>query len=177
METFCAAKDLRENPGFAQKKQRSLRELDPGILDPEMKDLVVACNQIPHCYTLQSCSGHIVIPRDAPPEDWQRLPVTEPPGKAMYQLAYLALVVRDDADGRGLLDGLAAIATTNPDFIQMGSADWFWKEQGQVNSYVLQVSPQRFQHQDHFEMQCEEAFLWLAARGEFMAGLGDLLSN
>lgn len=174
MDTYCQAKPLVVDPGYESRRQKAHAALDPRSLDPPMVSLVEGLNRLPHCYTLQCCHGHIMIPGQGPPEHWQRLPVDDPPAKALYQLAYMALVVRNDDQGRNLLRRLALVAGRAPAFIQMGSAQWFWVSQGEFNSYVLQVSPGRRQDQDHFEMPRPEALEWMAAREQFMAGLEEL---
>lgn len=175
METYGPAKALVVDPEFASRKQEVLNKLNPRDLDPPMVGLVTGFNLLPHCYTLQCCHGHIIIPGPLPPGQWQRLPAEEPPAKALFQIAYLALAVRNDPWGRSLRAALARLAEGNPAFLQMGSADWFWYDQGQVNSYILQVCPRRCRERDRFEMQRPEARQWLAARKEFMRGLGYIL--
>ena len=175
MDTYCPAKPLTVDPGYGARRQKALAGLDLNALDPPMVSLVDSFNRLPHCYTLQCCHGHLMIPNQGPPADWKRLPVENPPAKALYQLAYMALVVRNDSAGRGLMRGLAVVAGRAPAFMQLGSAQWFWEAQGEVNSYVLQVSPQDRQDQDHFEMLRDEVHQWLGAREKFMAGLEDLV--
>ena len=176
METFAPARPLEENPGFEPKKARVLREIEVQSLDPEMRDLVAGFNALDHCYTLQCCHGHVMIPDQGPPEAWQGLAVEDPPPeKALYQLAYLALVVRNDPAGEKLVKELARLAETDPAFIQTGSPDWFWTTCGHVNSYAIQVSPEGFKHLDRFEMSRQEALGWMAARRGFMKGLEDIL--
>lgn len=174
MDTYCPAKPLTVDPGYGARRRKAQAALDPKTLDPPMAPLVAAFNRLPYCYTLQCCHGHVVVPGQGLPEHWQRLPVDDPPAKAFYQLAYVALVVRNDPAGRNLPRGMALVAARALDFMQMGSAEWFWGGQGEVNSYVLQVSPRRCQDRDQFEMTRSEALEWLAAREKFMAGLEEL---
>ena len=177
METFCPARNLVENPGFDRKKDGALKDLDPRALDPEMRDLVAGFNRLAHCYTLQCCHGHIILPGDGPPEKRPRLPVENPPEKALYQLAYLALVVRNNGAGRRLADELALVADRNPAFIQLGSPAWFWQDCGQKNSFALQVSPEASKHLDRFEMTRSQALEWIKARTDFMAALERILDK
>jgi len=174
MDTYCQARRLAVDPGYGARRRKALAALDHKTLDPPMAPLVAAFNRLPYCYTLQCCHGHVVVPGQGPPEHWQRLPVGAPPARALYQLAYVAMVVRNDPAGLNLLRGLALVAARALDFMQMGSAEWFWEDQGEVNSYILQVSPRRCQDQDRFEMPRSEAREWLAAREKFMAGLEEL---
>ncbi|MFH1057788.1 MAG: hypothetical protein V1797_03780 [Pseudomonadota bacterium] len=174
METFGPMRPLQADADFAQRRRLALAGLEPGALDPEMRGPVAGLNRLRHCFTLQSCQGHILVPGQGPPAGWERRPVEPPPARALYQLAYLALVVRNGRAGGDLLGDLAALAAGEAEFMQLGCADWFWREQGQVNSYVVQVAPRRRQGLDWFEMDRAEAGAWLRARGRFLAGLAGL---
>jgi len=68
-----------------------------------------------------------------------------------------------------MLEELREIAGIDPEYIQFGSADWFWDRC--VNSYVLQVSPLRNAHEDHFDVSVEEAFRIEQLRDEFFERL------
>jgi hypothetical protein len=168
---------MLKNPGYDSKRRRALASLDPGSLDPPMVELVHGYNRLPHCYTLQSCHGHIIPSMKGGAGPVKRLPVDQPPARACYQLAYLALVIENSPRGKGLLHSLGLAAPANHSFIQLGGADWFWHDQGQVNSYVVQVSPQRFKGFDRFEMERPEALQWKQAREDFLAGLEGVLQK
>ncbi|HEX7392931.1 MAG TPA: hypothetical protein VF374_08300 [Thermoplasmata archaeon] len=92
-----------------------------------------------------------------------------------YRIAYIALCIQNSVQGRALLEELRAIPDIDPDYIQFGSADWFLKTC--VNSYVLQVSPLKNAHQDHFEVTREEAHHIERARDRFFDGLAEALSR
>ena len=51
------------------------------------------------------------------------------------------------------------------DYVQFGSADWFWSNQ--VNSYVLQVEPDRYKHQDTVLLPYKEALFIEKIRNAF----------
>lgn len=174
METFGPMRPLQADADFAQRRRLALAGLEPDSLDPEMRGPVAGLNRLPHCFTLQCCQGHILVPDQGPPAGWERRPVEPLPPRALYQLAYLALAVRSDRAGGDLLGDLAALAMGEAEFMQLGCADWFWRDQGQVNSYVVQVAPSNRQGLDWFEMDRTEAGAWLRARGRFLAGLAGL---
>ena len=53
------------------------------------------------------------------------------------------------------MDKLQEITTIDPENIQFCSARWFWRKQ--VNSYALQVEPDRFKHKDKAVLDYREA--------------------
>ena len=57
--------------------------------------------------------------------------------------------------GKELFEALKEITAIDPENIQFCCAEWFWKRQ--VNSYVLQVEPDRFKHKDTAELDFKEA--------------------
>ena len=61
----------------------------------------------------------------------------------------------------------------DPENIQFGSAEWFWKRQ--VNSYALQVEPDRFKRQDTAILDYEEALNIEKIRNEFFFQLQALI--
>lgn len=60
MKTFTELKPFRTNPDFAVHKQQAMAKLEPGIIDTPIADLVSGFNELPHCFTLQSFSGHFL---------------------------------------------------------------------------------------------------------------------
>ena len=74
---------------------------------------------------------------------------------------------------RGLLEKLQTITSIDPENIQYCSARWFWRRQ--VNSYVLQVEPDRFKHKDKAILDYKEALYIENLRGEFFRKLEELL--
>ncbi len=61
------------------------------------------------------------------------------------------------------------------DNIQFCSAEWFWKRQ--INSYALQVEPDRFKHKDKVTLNYEEAMAIERIKEEFFIRLKELISN
>jgi len=67
--------------------------------------------------------------------------------------------------GRGFLKILNGITDIDPENIQFCCAEWFWERQ--VNTYALQVEPDRFKHQDSAELEYMEALRIEKIRNEF----------
>jgi hypothetical protein len=94
-------------------------------------------------------------------------------GEIDYRIAYLALCLANNHPGRALFDALAVIPSLDPDYIQFGSADWFWERH--LNSYALQVEPARLMYKDHGNVDYEEALHLEKLRGLFFAEIRSLL--
>jgi hypothetical protein len=77
--------------------------------------------------------------------------------------------------GRGLFAALKEITAIDPENVQFCYAEWFWKRQ--VNSYALQVKPDRFKHQDTAIIDFKEALHIEKIRNEFFIRLYKLLEN
>ena len=77
--------------------------------------------------------------------------------------------------GKELFEALKEITAIDPENIQFFCAEWFWKRQ--VNSYVLQVEPDRFKHKDAAELNFKEALYIEKIRNKFFVRLYELLKN
>lgn len=155
METFTPPRPLVDNPRFEEQRRAALARLENARLDPPLTALVAAFNRLGCCFTLQSCWGHFLYPGESDPRNLAPLP---PPGKVEsveYRIAYLALCVDSAPGGRAVLNELRRVVRIDPGFIQFGSADWFWVRQ--VNSYALQLMPERFRNRDRARLELAEA--------------------
>lgn len=175
METFTQIKEMAENPRYAEQKQQHLKDLDPGILDRPIRDLVLAVNALPYCFTLQSCHGHFVYDGQTDTHSLKALPAKEFPSQVTYRIAYLAFCVENSASGKRFLGALQGMTGIDPGNVQFGCAQWFWERQ--VNSYVLQVEPDRFKFSDTAVLDFEEALRVEAVRNTFFARLSELLQR
>jgi hypothetical protein len=101
------------------------------------------------------------------------LPVRSGIKEVEYRIAYLALCIEDSQQGRSLFQDLSEIASKNPEYIQFGSADWFWDRQ--VNSFAIQVEPARFMFQDRGVVDYQEAIVIQKVRDGFFKALRALL--
>ena len=74
-----------------------------------------------------------------------------------------------------MIETLREITAIDPKNIQFCCAEWFWKRQ--VNSYALQVEPDRFKTKDRALVDYKEALYIEKIRNEFFVRLGELLRN
>jgi hypothetical protein len=77
--------------------------------------------------------------------------------------------------GRELFESLKKIADLDPDNIQFCCAEWFWKRQ--INSYALQVEPDRFKRKNTAIIDFKEALHIEKIRNKFFIQLYKLLEN
>jgi hypothetical protein len=103
------------------------------------------------------------------------LPVTDTISKVEYRIAYICFCVENSAEGRGFLKILKGITDIDPDNIQFCSAEWVWERQ--VNTYALQVEPDRFKRQDTAELDYQEALHVEKIRNEFFSRLRSSISG
>ena len=89
-----------------------------------------------------------------------------------YRIAYVALCIENSSEGKELLEKLRTIPTADSEYVQFGSAEWFWAKQ--VNSYVLQVEPERFKHEDQATIGYKEALHIQEVRDNFFSDLRKL---
>jgi hypothetical protein len=165
METFAAAKPLVKSPNFSSQRRRCLEDLDDSCIDAPIRPLIERLNRRPHCYTLQCCWGHFTYAGQGDPHNLQPLPEAAIKTDITYRIAYLALCIDATAQGRALLETLARLPRLDPANIQLGSPEWFWRQQ--VNSYALQVEPERFKHLDQALLNHAEALQIEALRNRF----------
>jgi len=72
-----------------------------------------------------------------------------------YRIAYIALCIEKSSAGAALYKSLEKIQEIDPEYVQFGSADWFWERN--PSSFVLQVEPERFKYQDDALLGWQEA--------------------
>ena len=152
-----------------------MADLRDDAVDGPILELIRAFNQRPYCFTLQSCYGHFVYCGQNDPQNLEPLPRTGTIARVEYRIAYLAFCVETGTLGREFLDALKGITDVDPDNIQFGCAGWFWERQ--VNSFALQVEPDRFKFKDKAILGYTEALKIEKIRNEFFARLKALLLN
>ena len=175
METFTEIKKMVENPDYWDQKQKYISDPSGDIIDAPIVDLINGYNKLPFCFTLQSCFGHFVFDELKDPYSLRRLPISETIARVEYRIAYICFCIKNSDSGRVLLEDLDEITSIDPDFIQLCCAEWFW--QRQVNTYALQVQPDRFKHNDSAVLDYKEALHVEKIRDEFFLQLEDLLQN
>jgi hypothetical protein len=175
LETFTEPKELVHNPHYQVQRQQNLCDLTDDMIDVPIIALIKRFNKLPYCFTLQSCYGHFVYNGQKDPHNLEPLPITDTIAKAEYRIAYIAFCIENSASGRNLFESLKEIMTIDPENIQFCCAEWFWKNQ--VNSYALQVEPDRFKRMDKTFLDYKEALQIEKVRNEFFIQLDELLEN
>lgn len=167
METFVRAKRMESNPGFQKQKEAILSGFASVEIDAPLTVLIARLNKLPCCFTLQCCCGHFIHKGNRDPFNTAALPEAEDIRQVDYKIAYLAFCLNESPSGRELYRKLEDMTAINPDYIQFGSALWFWERQ--VNSYVLQVEPDRLKRRDRVRLSYREALCAEKARNDLFA--------
>ena len=175
METYTEPKELVENPHYQAQRQKNLGSLSDSMIDEPIIEIVNGFNKLPYCFTLQSCYGHFLYNGQKDTHSLDPLPVTNTIARVEYKIAYIALCIEDSDSGRRLFEALKEITIIDPENIQFCCAEWFWKRQ--VNSYALQVEPDRFKHEDKAILDYKEALNIEKIRNEFFVKLKELLQK
>jgi hypothetical protein len=175
LETFTELKELAENPHYQVQKQKILCELTDDMIDVPIVNLINGFNKLSYCFTLQSCYGHFVYYGQKDFHNLESLPVKDTIAKVEYRIAYIAFCIENSLWGRELFKSLKEITTIDPKNVQFCCAEWFWKRQ--INSYALQVEPDRFKRKDKAIIDFKEALHIEKIRNEFFIRLYELLEN
>ena len=157
------------------QRQKSLSSLTDDMIDEPIIDLINGFNKLPHCFTLQSCYGHFVYNGQKNLHSLDPLPVKDTITSVEYRIAYIAFCIENITSGRGLFKTLKEITAIDPENVQFCCAEWFWERQ--VNSYALQVEPDRFKHRDTAILDYREALYIEKVRDKFFVRLSELLEN
>jgi len=173
METFSATKALVENPHYMTQREQSLRELDINAIDAPIKEMIRSVTKIPYCFTLQCCYGHFLYAGQENRHNIELLPVSDNITAIEYRIAYVAVCIENSRLGKELLGRLEQITAIDPEYIQFGCAEWFWTRQ--VNSYALQVEPQRFKQKDSCLVAYKEALHLEKVKQSFFIQLKQLI--
>ena len=175
METFIEPKELGENLHYQVQRQKGLSKIIDAMIDVPIIGLVNGFNKLPYCFTLQSCYGHFVCNGQKDPHNLEALPVTDAIREVEYRIVYIAVCLENSASGKRLFNSLREITTIDPENVQFCCAEWFWKRQ--VNSYALQVEPDRFKCMDKVILDYKEALHIEKVRNEFFFRLYELVKN
>lgn len=157
METFTDEKDLSgKDLDFPVEKKRHIHILARSKIDKPIRNIIDSLNSYSYCFTLQSCWGHFVLSKDQDEDNLE--PLSEYNKKnvdILYRIAYLAMRIRNCPEGIRFLQKLRELKNIDKGYIQFGCADWFWKKQ--INSYVIQVEPERHKTKDSVTLDYPEA--------------------
>jgi hypothetical protein len=175
LETFTTLKSFVDNPDFPDQRRKKLKTLDFDSIDKPIRGLIGEISELDYCFTLQSCFGHFVYENQKDSHNTSPLPTSPIPGEIEYRIAYIALCLQNNENGETLFAKLKEIRSIDKQYIQFGCADWFWDQQ--VNSYALQVEPERFKYHDKIDIEYEEALHIEDVRNSFFIGIRNVLSD
>lgn len=173
METFTEPKKMVSNPGYQDQRRKTLANLKEGMVEAPIIELIDAFNRLPFCFTLQSCYGHFIYEGQDDIHSLEPLPVTDTISQVTYRIAYVCFCVDNSGKGRGFLAVLEGIEEIDPGYIQLCSAEWFWRRQ--VNSFALQVQTDRYKHEDRAILDYREALHVEKIRNRFYIQLQEIL--
>ena len=174
METLARAREMVDSPHYLPQRRVALESLDLRSIDAPIVDLIADFATLSHCFTLQSCYGHLLCSSAQAPNTLDRVP-TGHKGSVRYRIAYIAVCIANDSSGRSLLESLRQVPAIDPEYIQFGSADWFWRRW--PNSYALQVEPMRYKRRDEAVLQVAEALHVQTTRDVFFRELRTLVTR
>ena len=175
METFTEFKPLVKDPFFNQQREKALNQLDFNTIDVPIKKIIKAFSNLPYCFTLQCYYGHFLYDKQRNPQNIEPLPNSDNISKVEYRIAYIALCIRNNEQGKMLLLELKKMPEIDPDYVQFSCADWFWEQQ--VNSYALQVEPERYKTKDKITVNFQEALHIEKVRNEFFGKLEKIFDS
>ena len=175
METYTEPKEIVENRRYRYQRRKYLAGLSDGMIDKPIITLIRTFNKLPYCFTMQSCYGHFIYDGQEDPYNLLPLPITDTIDRVEYRIAYICFCIENRTPGRVLLDALSEITAIDPGYIQFCCAEWFWKRQ--VNSYALQVEPDRFKQKDTAIIDCKEALHIENIRNKFFIQLRELVQK
>jgi len=175
METYTELKEFMNDPGFEEMRQKYLSELDEVVIDEPIIEIIKDFNQLPYCFTLQSCYGHFLYNGQNDSNNLDPLPVSKNISHVEYRIAYVALCIKNSTPGREFFKELKRIPEFDPQNIQFCCAEWFWKSF--INSFALQVEPDRFKNKDTAVLEYQEALYIEKVRNEFFSQLKHMLQG
>lgn len=173
MKTFAAPKKMVDNPHFPEQRKNCLDRLSHEMIDPPILDIIQGINQYPFCFTLQACYGHFLYHDQEDPHNLNSLPVLSSKTRVKYRIAYIAFCIENSVSGKDFLKRLEELTHIDSQNIQLCSAEWFWQKQ--VNSYALQVEPDRFKRKDTTILDYPEALVIEKIRSDFFNRFRELL--
>jgi hypothetical protein len=165
METFTKPKPFVDNPLYGKQKDESLASLDINTIDAPIVEIIRDFAKLPHCFTLQSCYGHFLYDNQREPRNVDPLTNLDKGLNVEYRIAYIALCIQNSETGLRLFQSLGNLTVIDPEYVQFGCAEWFWERQ--VNSYAVQVEPERYKTCDKAIVSSQEALYIEEVRNQF----------
>ena len=155
MKTFTELKEFVVNPDYLVQRQEALSTLTEADVDEPIRDIITSLNNYSYCFTLQSCYGHFVHSGNTDTFNIEPLSTRVDDERVEYRIAYVAICIENSTVGKELFGVLYDIPKIDPHNIQFCCAEWFWSTH--VNSFILQVEPSRFKHEDKVTIDIKEA--------------------
>lgn len=173
METFTKIKEFTEDPNYYEDREKYISNLKMTSIDKPIVNLIKWFVKLPYCFTLQSCYGHFVCDGQRNTNNIEKIPVSKNIKSVEYRIAYIALCIQNSKSGRKLFEELSTVPRIDPKYIQFGCAEWFWEQQ--VNSFALQVEPERYSTKDNAFIEYKEALHIEIIRYKFYEKLKDII--
>ena len=173
METFTRLKKFKKNLYYQEQRQKSIDTLKIGIIDKPIVNLIKWFLKLPYCFTLQSCYGHFVYDGQRNTDNIEKVLKSQNIKFVEYRIAYIALCMQDSKSGSKLFEELSMVPQIDDKYIQFGCAEWFWERQ--VNSFALQIEPERYSTKDKVFIDYEEALHIEIIRNKFFKKLKDMI--
>jgi hypothetical protein len=174
METFTKVKGFENNPHYYRQRLKTLKSLDLSSIDKPVAEIIDGFLKLPYCFTLQSCYGHFLYEGQKNPHNIEPLPKSNNIKTIEYRIAYTALCIQNSELGRILFKELAIVPEIDSEYVQFGCAEWFWERY--LNSFVLQVEPERYFTKDEAFIEYEEALYIENIRNRFFKKLKDIIT-
>lgn len=175
METFVKAKELVPNPDFNKKRIKTLKEINYNEIDYPIIGLIKNISKLEYCFSLQSCYGHFIFQGQNNIRSVEELPINKNINQIDYRIAYLAFCIQESKEGKNLLSIFKKIPLIDPKYVQFGCAEWFWERQ--INSFVIQVEPERYSNKDRIYIEYEEARHIEKVKKQFFNNLKNIIQK
>ncbi len=175
METFTEAGPLAYDPSYKEKREQVLRKLSLADIDTPIMDIIEGFSGLTYCFTIQSCYGHFVHKNQVNPKNVEPLSHYDEDTLIEYRIAYIALCIENSELGKTLIYDLRALTKIDPDYIQFGSADWFRRQY--VNSFAIQVEPERYKDKDSAFVTVDEALHLETIRHRFFKEIRNVIQK
>jgi len=173
MKTFTKLNAFVNDPNYYEKREESLRILRLSTIDPPIVEIIKDFANLHYCFTLQSCYGHFIHKSQQNSKNIEPLSNLDKSPDIEYRIAYIAICIQNNDFGKQLLQDLKKITKIDHEYVQLGSAEWFWERQ--VNTYALQVIPERYKTEDRCQLSIQESLHVEKVRNEFFKELKDLV--
>lgn len=173
METYIKVKPFVDDNNFDKNRKNAFEKINFKDIDTPIIDIVRGFSDISYCFTLQCCFGHFLHGDNIDPENIIPLNIPDRNISVEYRIAYFAFCMENSESGRLIYSDIESIEQIDKEYIQFGSVEWFWKRY--VNSYILQVEPDRFKCSDRSIIDVDEGYYIENLKGQMFKKLREVL--